>query len=98
MSRKTQKDLHTSRLALSARENREAFQMHALVFVYAEDTYLDIVIPAWPLAKNFLFVIYWAFVEGCSLEVEGEASKQIQANISYMCFLNNFVSVETWQQ
>lgn len=48
---------------MSARENQEAFQMHALVFVYAEDRYLDIVIPAWPLAKNFLFVIYWAFVE-----------------------------------
>lgn len=60
---KKEKDLHTSRLALSARENQEAFQMHALVFVYAEDRYLDIVIPAWPLAKNFLFVIYWAFVE-----------------------------------
>lgn len=66
-----EKDLHTSRLALSARENQEDFQMHALVFVYAEDRYLDIVIPGWPLAKNFLFVIYWEFVEGCSFELKG---------------------------
>lgn len=66
-----EKDLHTSRLALSARENQEAFQIHALVFVYAEDRYLDIVIPAWHLAKNFLFVIYRAFVQGCSLELKG---------------------------
>lgn len=68
---KRKKELHTSRLALSTRENQEAFQMHALVFVYAEDTYLDIVIPAWLLAKNFLFVIYWEFVEGCSLKLKG---------------------------
>lgn len=66
-----EKALHTSRLALSTRENQEDFQMHALVFVYAEDRYLDIVIPAWPLAKNFPFVIYWKFVEGCSFELKG---------------------------
>lgn len=69
--------------------------MHALVFVCAEDRYLDIVISAWLFAKNFLFVIYWAFVEGCSLELKGEARKQIQTNISDMWFLNNFVYVET---
>lgn len=69
--KKKENDLHTSRLALSTRENQEAFQMHASVFVYAEDSYLDIVIPTWPLAKDFLLLIYWAFVEGCSLELKG---------------------------
>lgn len=73
MSKKTkskkEQDLHM-RQVLSARENQEAFQMHALVFVYAEDTYLDIVISAWPLAKNFLSVIYRPFVKRCSLELK----------------------------
>lgn len=94
---KTKKKDLCTRQALSTRENQEAFQMHALGFVYAEDTYLDIVIPAWPLAKNFLSVIYWAFVEGFS-RVEGEARMQLQTIVSYIWFLNNFVYVQTWQK